>query len=213
MTSLTNEFPDVPRSLQFADVISFRRRMLDEPHIAPLTAYVRTLRSKYPSREFQDFDPLDGGVGADILFLLEKPGPMTSPTGKRPGSGFISRNNDDPTAEAVFEFMKKAGIERKRVVQWNVIPGWNGTIKIYASEVREGVEELKNLLALLTRVRTVVLVGRRAERAKKLIEEMNLRTLVSAHPSHKVRSFNRERWEAIPEQWAIAKSAVIGVTP
>ncbi len=47
-----------------------------------------------------------------MLFLLEKLGPMTSPTGKRAGSGSISRNNDDQTAEKVFNFMRTAGIER-----------------------------------------------------------------------------------------------------
>jgi hypothetical protein len=38
------------------------------------------------------FDPLDGGSAAEILFLLEKPGPRTSSTGKRIGSGFNSRH-------------------------------------------------------------------------------------------------------------------------
>jgi hypothetical protein len=48
-----------------------------------------------------DFDPLDGGVNAQVLFLLEKPGPMAAEDGKRAGSGFISRDNDDGTAEAI----------------------------------------------------------------------------------------------------------------
>jgi hypothetical protein len=67
-----------------------------------------------------DFDPLDGGVDARILFLFEKPGPMTSED--RGGSGFISRNNDDPTAEATFRFMQAAGIPRTLTVIWNVVP-------------------------------------------------------------------------------------------
>jgi hypothetical protein len=55
--------------------------------------------------EVPEFDPLDGGVEAQVLFLFEKPGPMTAELGgsKRSGSGFISRNNDDPTAEATFK--------------------------------------------------------------------------------------------------------------
>jgi hypothetical protein len=65
-----------------------------------------------PGLEVRDFDPADGGVKAQALFLFEKPGPMTvtGGRGKRTGSGFISRNNDDPTAEAVFNFMHEAAI-------------------------------------------------------------------------------------------------------
>ena len=57
---------------------------------------------------------------------------MTVPTGKglRQGSGFISRDNDDPTAEASFRFYREAGVERRQSVVWNVIPGWNSTIKV-----------------------------------------------------------------------------------
>ncbi|MBN3761164.1 uracil-DNA glycosylase [Burkholderia sp. Ac-20365] len=195
---------DAPRTLRVAEAIALRRAMLVEPHIAPLAAYVEGLRAKHPDWEFQDFDPLDGGVEADLLFLLEKPGPMTSTTGKRKGSGFISRNNDDPTAQATFEFMIEAGIARKRTVLWNVIPGWNATIKTTNLEVRRGIEELKNLLMLLPKVRTVVLVGREAQRALPLLAAMNLRVFTSAHPGGQVYRFNPEQWKAIPEQWRVA---------
>ncbi len=95
--------------------------MLRDAHMQPLTAYVETLRVDHPSWEFPDFDPLDGGSNTDILFLLEKPGPTTSANGK--GSGFISRSNNDATAEATFGFMREADIPRKRSVIWNVVPG------------------------------------------------------------------------------------------
>ncbi|MFP3637849.1 uracil-DNA glycosylase [Paraburkholderia sp. SIMBA_054] len=192
---------DGPRALRAPEAIAARRLMLAEPHIAPLAAYVEGLRAKYPDWEFQDFDPLDGGVDADLLFLLEKPGPMTSPTGKRKGSGFISRNNDDPTAQAVFEFMVEAGIARKRTVLWNVIPGWNATIKTTRLELRRGVEELAHLLALLPNVRTVILVGRQARSAQPLLEAMNLRVFTSAHPGGQVFRFNPDQWRAIPARW------------
>jgi len=187
-------------------VVAERRQMLGEPHIATLTRYVEGLRSKYPACEFQDFDPLDGGINADLLFLMEKPGPMTSPTGKRKGSGFISRNNDDPTAEALFNFMLQAGIPRTRVVIWNVIPGWNKTIKTTAKEIRQGIDELKMLLILLPKVKTVMLVGGRARLASPLIEQLGLKVLTSAHPSPKVRSINPKLWNAIPLQWQQASN-------
>jgi hypothetical protein len=61
--------------------------MLKDPHVAPLTDFVEHLRRKHQGWEFPDFDPLDGGINAEILFLFEKPGPKTSARGG--GSGFI----------------------------------------------------------------------------------------------------------------------------
>ncbi|WP_198294382.1 uracil-DNA glycosylase [Burkholderia ubonensis] len=198
------EYPDTPRAFAQRRIVELRRLMLSEPHVAPLTAYVEELRAKHPKWEFQDFDPLDGGIDADILFLLEKPGPMTSPTGKRQGSGFISRDNDDPTAEALFKFMQQAGIDRKRTVLWNVVPGWDGTRKLNSVQVRDGVTELANLMVLLPRVKTVVLVGGKAARAEKFMASMNLRIFRSAHPSPLVYARYPEIWRDIWNRWAEA---------
>lgn len=197
---------DAPRTLRSPEAIARRRTMLSEPHIAPLASYVAGLRQQHPAWEFQDFDPLDGGVEADMLFLLEKPGPMTSPTGKKVGSGFISRNNDDPTAEAVFDFMVRADIPRKRTVLWNVIPWWDKSIKFDGAEVCRGIEEIRNLLPLLPNIQTVVLVGGQAKRALPLLQTLrpHLRIYASAHPSRQVLRFNPEKWRAIPEQWEVA---------
>ena len=85
------------------------------------------------------FDPLDGGIDARVLCLFEKPGPMTDSrprAGKRIGSEFISRNNDDRSAEATFRFMVQAGIPRELTVTWNVVPSWNGTRRVRASGLR-----------------------------------------------------------------------------
>jgi hypothetical protein len=93
--------PDQPRTMRLPEVRSARLHALYQPHMAPLTEFVHQLRQR-DRNEYPYFDPADGGVNASILFLLEKPGPMTVPTGRgrREGSGFISRDNDDPTAEA-----------------------------------------------------------------------------------------------------------------
>jgi len=198
------DFLNTPRSFKYPEAIAHRRLMLNEPHVAPLTAYVESLRAKHPTWEFQDFDPADGGVEAEMLFLFEKPGPMTSSTGKQQGSGFISRNNDDPTAEATFSFMAETNIDRKRTVIWNIISGWNGTIKVSSAECRDGLDELKNLVSLLPRLQTVVLVGRKAGNAEALMRSLGLRVFTSAHPSPKVRSINRPMWDLIPKQWAEA---------
>jgi hypothetical protein len=46
----------------------------------------------------------------------------------------------------------------------SVIPGWNGTRKVTATELQAGVVELNGLLPLLPKRRTIVLVGRKAQR-------------------------------------------------
>lgn len=194
---------DCARSLRSPDAVALRRLMLHEPYIAPLTDFVQTLRKTRPTWEFPDFDPLDGGCNADILFLFEKPGPMTSMSGK--GSGFISRNNDDPTADATFDFMNKAELPRKRTVIWNVVPGWNGTRKVTSAELRAGVDDLNALLPLLPMLRTIILVGRKAQRATSLVEHLHLRILSSAHPSPIVRASQPDVWRAIPSSWAQAR--------
>ena len=191
------------RSMRDAGVRERRRAMLGKPHIAPLTAYAAKLRER-GSVEVPDFDPLDGGVTARVLFLFEKPGPMTAEKGsaRRPGSGFISRNNDDPTAAATFHFMQQAGIPRQLTVTWNVVPWWNGNRKVTAAELREGVRCVRDLISLLPELCTVVMVGRKAAPAKSYLETTRLALSASDHPSPLVRASLPERWKAIPSQWA-----------
>ncbi len=174
--------------------------MLGLPHIAPLADYVAGLRS---GGQVPDFDPLDGGIEARILFLLEKPGPMTDPIRPgRTGSGFVSRNTDDPTAVATFAFMRQAGIPRAATVIWNAIPWWNGRIAFTAAERTLGLRELAELRALLPRLRTAVLVGRTAGTARPLLGGVHV--FESAHPSPQVRAGNRALWDAIPGIWRAA---------
>jgi len=201
MTTLPALHPsnDHPRALRDPAARLQRHAMLSLPHIASLAAYAARLRSR-PSVEVPDFDPLDGGVEARVLFLLEKPGPMISPCRPlREGSGFISRDNDGATAEAMRRFMLEAGLPRSDVVIWNVIPWWNGTIAVTAAERTAGLQELPNLLTLLNRLHTAVLVGRTAARARPMLD--GLRVLESAHPSPQVRAGNRRLWDAIPGVW------------
>ncbi|RYD85965.1 MAG: uracil-DNA glycosylase, partial [Verrucomicrobiaceae bacterium] len=119
-------------------------------------------------------------------------------------SGFISRNNDDPTAEATFKFMQQAGIPRAETISWNVVPWWNGTRKITATELREGASYVRELVALLPRLRAVVFVGKKAARAQKHLADLNLRFFSSDHPSPIVRAAMPERWRAIPDRWSEA---------
>jgi hypothetical protein len=192
--------------MRYADVRERRQIMLYESHIAPLTAYADRLRACGGAMEVPYFDPLDGGIDARILFFLcEKPGPMT---GQGAGSGFISRNNDDPSAEATFEFMRQAGIPRKLTVTWNVVPWWNGTRKVTGPELREGIGCVRELISLLPELRAVVLVGAKAGRAEGQLRGSDLAVFASAHPSPLVRASHFERWKAIPTEWVKALHAL-----
>ena len=180
--------------------------MLGADHMKPLVEYVARLRLRHPEWQVPDFDPADGGTKASILFLAEKPGPMTDPErpGARKGSGFVSLDNDDPTAETGFTFMAQAGIARCQIVKWNVVPWWDGTRKIRARDLHSGVAEIRELIGLLKRPLGVVLVGNKAQRAKPLLQGSGLRVFCSTHPSPIVKASNRAKWDQIPEQWRTA---------
>lgn len=176
--------------------------MLDLPHIAPLAEYCRHLRAE-DRGTVPDFDPHDGGVAAQVLFLMEKPGPMTDDNGLtgRTGSGFISRDNDDPTAEAIFYFMQEAAIDRGQSVLWNTVPWWNGTRKVSAEELSTGIERLEGLLNLLPNIRVVVGVGAKSLKAREFIKRRGLPFVPSMHPSPLNRARRRAAWDKIPDQW------------
>ena len=192
------EEPLAPRALRDPTEAARRRTMLGAPHAAPLAAEAERLRTVGgPDAVVPDVDPIDGGTGARILFLLEKPGP-------RAAEGFVSQDNDDQTAEASWRFMRAAGLARRDVVIWNTAPWWNGTIKFTAAERARGLAELPAMLGLLPRLRTAVMVGRQAQRAAPLLEARGLELFSSAHPSPQVRAGNRAMWDAIPGVWAEA---------
>ena len=171
--------------------------------MAPLAAYAASLRDR---GEVPDADPLDGGVEARLLMLLEKPGPKTSPA--RGGSGFVSADNDDPTAAATWAFCCEAGIERWDRVIWNTVPWWNGTIAFTPAERRAGIAVLPDWLDLLPRLVAVVLVGRQAQGARPVLEGRPLQVFTSAHPSPQVRAANPAQWRAIPSRWGEAAAAL-----
>jgi hypothetical protein len=189
---------DPPGALRDPASRQQRRALLTLPHMAPLAAYVARLRR--PGVEVPDFDPLDGGTDALVLFLMEKPGPQAaSSRTDLEDTGFISRDNNGETPKALRRFMLEAGLPRRDTAIWNVIPWWNGAISVTATERAAGLLELPQALALLPRLHTAVLVGRTAARARPVLG--GLRVLESAHPSPQVRAGNRALWDAIPGVW------------
>lgn len=197
LSNMQTDPDDRPRSMRDSAVRERRRAMLELPHMAPFVAYAEKLR-RNSGVEVPHFDPLDGGIEAKALFLFEKPGPMTADGS---GSGFISQNNDDPTAKATYRFMRQAGIARKLTVAWNVVPWWNGTRKVTGAELRQGVASVEGLIELLPNLRVVLLIGTKAGRAEWPLKDTGVVLLCSDHPSPIVRAAYRERWDSIPTQW------------
>jgi uracil-DNA glycosylase len=145
---------------------------------------VEALRHEYgPALTIPDFDPWDGGVDAEILYLLEALGPRAV------ASGFVSRNNPDESAKNFFELNAEAKIPRKRTVTWNVVPWYIGAGKsIRAAErtdLAQGVHLLPKLLSLLPKLRAVVFVGRKSEYARETVMEQlpNVKLFYCPHPS------------------------------
>ena len=180
---MTNSLVDQPKLLRNRTAVEDRLAQLQEPHINPLTAFVEALRSKAGCPSIPYFDPWDGGVNAECLFLLEAPGSNAL------ASGFISRNNNDETAKNFFILNREAGLPRERTILWNIIPWYIGTeTKIRAAnkkDIEEGIPHLRNLLELLPKLCTVVLLGRKAERAESYFSKIKpeVKIFHSPHPS------------------------------
>jgi hypothetical protein len=161
----------MPKSLRSEEARLSRKGLISSPHVAPLTVFVHTLREKMGAEyDIPYFDPLDGGVMADCLFLLEAPGPQAIAT------GFVSRNNPDETAKNFLELLAAAGIDRRRTVLWNIVPWYIGSgTKIRPATVRDlgaAAPALTELLQLLPNLSTVVLVGGKASLARSDVERL-----------------------------------------
>ena len=190
---------DFPGSLADADVRRRRLEMLTEPHVVPLAAYAHDV-GRRASAYVPNFDPLDGGINARVLFLFGSPGPGTFPPR---GSGFVSRNNNDPSARACWDLMRQAAIPRKDTVSWNTVARASGG-KSGKAESILAASELRKLLPLLPGVKAVVLVGNFArDFGGPIIRETELKifhTVQTAQPAEDEPELH-ERWLKIPGIW------------
>lgn len=201
---------DEPKSLKDPALLAERIARIDEAHVAPLNAWVRELRSRLgPDAIVPWFDPADGGVDATILWLLEAPGPKA--TTERGGSGIISCNNNDGTAENTWRTREEAGVPRSSVVHWNVIPAYIGTdTKIRAAnpnDIAAAGPLLAELLDLLPKLRVVILGGLAAEKTWDAYsaDGRSLSVMRCPHPSPtniNTRPGNREKVVAAWQQAA-----------
>ncbi len=175
--------PAAPKSLADPAVLEARRAMLVAPHVASLRALAQRIATECDA-PVPDPDPLDGGVSARLLLLLETPGPSIGRT------GFVSRDNATGTAANLFHFLAEAGIARGDTLIWNAIP-W----VIHApgarnraprrTEAAAAAPYFAPLLALLPRLAVVVPAGRFAAQAAAPLAELrpDLPVIPVPHPS------------------------------
>lgn len=177
-----------------------RQSMLRTLHISPLTDWVEATRSQTGlGLHIPYFDPLDGGAHARVLFLLEAPGP------KAVSSGFISRDNPDPTARNFRMLLAEAGIPREASALWNIVPWYIGSGEkirpAMRSDIDDGRAHLPGLLAQFSRLEALVLVGRKAQQARERIQRLtSARIFESFHPSNQVVTCWPEKRECLRNQ-------------
>lgn len=164
-----------------------------DEHIKPINQLVDRLR-KCRGDEDESVPyvaPIYGGVNARLLSILRDPGSRTQ--GKE-GSGFLSIENDDATAEHIgklFAEAGEAGIDIKDVIPWNAYPWYINNRKPKASELNDGVEPLKDLIDLLPKLQVVMLHGVSAKdgwkrfmrRYPNIVTERGLQVIGTYHPS------------------------------
>jgi hypothetical protein len=157
-----------------------------DKHVEPINRLVDTLREA--GRGWLPYvAPMYGGTGARLLSLFRDPGPKTQAEG---GSGFLSVENDDASAETLSRYFSETGIDVKDVVTWNAYP-WYINRAPNAAELRAGLEPLYRLLDLLPNLRVVMLHGVTARQAwrflerayPRVVEQRSLRVLPTFHTS------------------------------
>ncbi len=182
--------PDLPYALDDPEEIARRRAMLSLPHIAPLVEYAQQIIIRLGSGyEIPYFDPCDGGINAQALFLLE------ALRRKAVGSSFISRNNPDPSAKTMCTLLAVAALPRGATLLWNVVPwyvGSDSTIRpVTKSDIAAALPFVTELIALLPNLKAIVLVGHKAQTIKHQLARLtNARLFECHHPSQRVMN----RW-------------------
>jgi hypothetical protein len=130
------------------------------PHMAPIAAFVAEIADRDGRGWLPRIAPHHGGTDARVLSVLRDPGPATQ---VGVGSGFLSVENDDPTAERQATLFAEHGIRDRDVLPWNAYP-WYINRAPDAQQGRAGAQVLVELVALLPDLEVVLLQGRDAER-------------------------------------------------
>ena len=69
--AVSTELVDIPKCLRDRSQCDARMALLRSPMMGALTALVESVRADVAEARVPYVDPLDGGIGAECLFLLE----------------------------------------------------------------------------------------------------------------------------------------------
>lgn len=139
---------------------TFRRRY--EGDVESVNRFVDELRVTHGEGNVPYVDPDCGGVNAQVLFLYQDPGPKAS--GPSNASGFLSLENDDPSADNLYHLLQEADLPWKVCVPWNAVP-WYINRAGRAHELIEALPSLHRVRGLLPRLSEVALMGNSAQSA------------------------------------------------
>ena len=160
-------------------------------NFANLVNRIRTERNL--TSDVPGFDPENGNESAKFLFLLEAPGP------KAVQSGQISFTNEDPSARNFREQLAAAGITRKEIALWNIVPWFicneerTSIRPASGKDVRAGIEYLAPLVSAMPNLRCIVLVGGAARQAHMFLSHVTTARIVTCHhPAARVLNVNPE---------------------
>ena len=136
-------------------------------------------------------DPFDGGVSARALFLLETPGPRAV------GTGFVSRDNPDPSAKNIGTALDDAAFLRSEIVLWNVVPHCVSTVdknrNVTSAQIRDAMPDTQAFVDCLSNLKVIVLCGRRAQKVAPLLQlPSGVELLSTFHPG--ARSYSRQKY-------------------
>ena len=169
-------------------VLEQRQAMRYEGFVGSLNQWVDELRAT-TGESVPYFDPRAATEGVSVLVLLQ------DPSGEAQlGSGFISRDNNDPTAYHTALAAEAGGLPYSRSLHWNVVPWWVAnpafTPRSLTAEARRAAPLLAEFMDLLgTPPKVVLLLGKQAQNAWSSLlltappELHLLHTLVAPHPS------------------------------
>jgi hypothetical protein len=148
---------------------------LNDEHIAPVTDFITRLSAEQPQLAGVPFvAPHYRPQTARILSLSSNPGPRA---GGDKGSGFLSVQNDDASAERLLNIYAAAGVRSEDVVPWNAFPWYvhdqlpNGLTSEY---IEQGVLVLSRFLELCPNVVSIVAHGGDAHRSAQLLRSTRL---------------------------------------
>ena len=169
---------------------------LRDPHVLPLTTLIEKMRAR--NINVPHIDPRDGGIKAQVLIFLETPGPKAV-------NGFVSRDNDDPTARNFKNTCEGVGLCRELTALWNVVPQClsipTKSMNPKHVDIRNAIDDTRRFIAEFGGLRAIVFCGGSAKYSRtqlKLDHDGQFSTYHTGNRAyHRYRHHIRETFRAV----------------